>query len=164
MERFGNYRRFRDPHDLKGIPSVKRRRGIPVRETPLEGTKQLLSPKTGDLRQLVAGTQMTEAAISTGAMVCGWLALGLAALLLPGYLLGQALQGMEAVGWRELADNMALVLIAVFFLSHVCAGLSQLISNGRESNGLKGLMLCWASLIMMAVAEWVIALFFRALV
>lgn len=43
MENLAPRRRFRDPHDLSGIIRVSPRRAIPVRETPLEGTR-LSSP------------------------------------------------------------------------------------------------------------------------
>lgn len=163
MEHLGPHRRFRGSNDLSGIPQVKRRRAIPLRETPLDGTRQLLSPKSGDLRHLVAGRQFTDMKIGMDARVCGWIALGLAASLFPGFLIAVGLGRLESAAWQSVAGGLELALIVAFFLAHLCAGLSQLFSNWQERNGVRGLMLCWASVVMMVVAEWVIALFVGAL-
>jgi hypothetical protein len=164
MENLAPRRRFRDPHDLSGITRVSPRRAIPVRETPLEGTRTLLVPKEGDLRPLVTGSLATNDHDHLGARVCGWVSLGLAATLLPGFLVIEAVDRLGGGGpWFLASHHFAAALTAAFFISHFAGFSSQLFSNSQESNGIKGIALCWVSLIMIVVAEWVIALFAGAM-
>jgi len=164
MENLAPRRRFRDPHDLSGITRVSPRRAIPARETPLEGTRTLLVPKEGDLRPLVTGSLATDNDNSLGARVCGWVSLGLAATLFPGFLVIEAMDRLGAsTPWFLASHHFGASLTAAFFISHLTGFFSQLYSNSQETNGIKGIALCWASLIMIVVAEWVIALFAGAL-
>lgn len=163
MEKLGTHRRFRDPHDLSGIPTVQRRRGIPARKTPLDGTRTLLVPKEGDLRPLVTGSLATTNDNSLGARVCGWVSLGLAATLLPGFLVIEAMDRLGASSsWFLASHHFGATLTAAFFISHLAGFTSQMVSNSQETNGIKGIGLCWASIIMIMVAEWVISLFAAA--
>src|SRR5690606_1766564 len=103
MKHFGARRVFRNPNDLRGLPGVVKRRPIPLRDKPLDGTVATLHPKEGDIRALVAGTSLILPD-SRAIRVLGWVlfAVALGGPLIYGLLYG-LLPAVVEMGWMGAA-------------------------------------------------------------
>lgn len=144
MKHFGAKRVFRDPHDLRGLPGVSKRRPIPPREKPLKGTVAMLHPKEGDMRSLVAGTTLAVSDSMAmrrfgwgvfAAAVCGPLIYGLMYGLFPAVL------------------DMAWVGMAIFFwflLTHVGWLLFMLGARDSHPTARLALPVSWVGVILIA--------------
>ena len=83
MKTFGTRKVFPNPGDLGDIPGVNKRTPIPVRDTPLPGTKTMLCPKDDQVNKLVSGRSIEVSRPSRTAKILGGLAMGIAKLVRP---------------------------------------------------------------------------------
>jgi hypothetical protein len=152
-------KRFLSPNDVSGLPRVTQRRAVPVREVPLEGTKRLLNPKEGDLRKLVAGMQMGEVGSSRGSRGMGWVVVVMAGMTFPLWVVLKVIDELRGRGWGWLGglEELGLWVMGLSFIAvHVVTVLSLAISDGQETLGTRGVVLYWASMLMIVASGWVI--------
>lgn len=143
-------RRLRNPGDLRGIPGVARHTPVPRRDHPLPGTRILLCPKTGNLREMVAGRSIEDIKPSRTATVLGILAMAGSVFLL-------AIPWLEPVWnlWPWVDEFGTGVVILTLGFVHVAAVLTQALSNGRNLiGGLAILVLYAGSILGLILRAW----------
>jgi hypothetical protein len=142
MKRLAPGRTFRDPGDLRGVPTVFRRRAIPRREEPLPGTRRFDFPKA-DLRGLWSSARSVRLAeVTRAASACGWVALALAVGSIVAFVVGMALEleGMAgAIGLQTAAVLMGLFGVNFF------GTFSQILSDCRERRGSLAMLIVWSA-------------------
>ena len=124
------HRRFIDPGNTDGIPRVSRHRPAPSRESPLPGTKTLLTPKDPDFHELVSKPRIEPAQARRTGRVLGIIALVLA-VLLPAHV---CVIGFIRKSHPEYEGGLWIVIV-VFPLVHLLAIFSQVLSSGRNLAG-----------------------------
>ncbi len=154
VKRLAPGKTLRDPHDLSGIPTVSRRRGIPRRDAPLPGTRSLSHPK-GDLRKLVSGSPFQNLPVSRLARIYGWTALTLAILAIPLFIAGMLLQRSGEEPWTSIGYGMQVWAFAGgLFLINFFGTFSQVLSDSREERGVQGILLYWSSVVILLLINW----------
>lgn len=141
-------RKLRNPNDLSGLPRVRQRRAIPAREVPLDGTRKMLNPREGDLRKLVAGTQVGQTGSSRGSRGLGWVAMVMAGMTLPVWIGQVVIERMGDGAWYEWSKALYVSMWVVFFAIHSVVMISLAMSDAQETLATKALMLYWLSVVM----------------
>ena len=142
------HRRFIDPGNMDGIPGVSRRSAIPLRDTPLPGTKKLLTPRDPRLQELVSNQRIERLEASRTGRILGILALVFAVLVPAFFLLVALLPESHPIwpgaGWFFFIAGLGVHLFAVF---------SQVLSNGRNLPGSLAIPVLYVSFMVCAVID-----------
>lgn len=143
------HRRFVDPHNTDGIPTVHRRQALPARDKPLAGAKALKTPKDGSLRKLLGRRQTEDARSTKTALVLGWAAMGFSV----GFLIMLAIVNcFPNASWPD-SDIIAMLTMLSLGFIHVFAIFSQILSGGRNLVGALSLPVLYAGFFLVVLLE-----------
>ncbi len=150
MRNLSPHRRFTNPGNMDGIPRVRTRRPLPVRDKPLSGTKTMQTPRDGSLDEMIHRTIEPAEASSRTAHVMGWLAVtGVVALWCLLWYIART-PGADLRSHGGLFTALVILLLGGI---HVFAIFSQILSNGRNRTGSMALILLYGGSILLAVAD-----------
>ena len=136
MSHFGMQKVFRNPGDLRGIPGVTKRRPVPLRDSPLPGTKTMLCPPDEHLHELVSGRKIEVILPSRPAKILGVLAMG-GSIILIGLIWLSMLADIGDVWWG----------ISTFAFVHITSIFSQILSQGRNQTGSLALLVLYGGML-----------------
>jgi hypothetical protein len=148
MDPFPTRRKFPDPGNFRDLPGVARHTPIPVRETPLEGTKMMLCPKDETLKQLVSGRAIEVILPSRTAKIMGILAMAFAIWVHAAYWIDRFFD----VPWVGFAFNF--VGLGVF---HLLVVFSQILSSGRNRPGVWAIIVLYGGIVVDLLVDWLLA-------
>jgi hypothetical protein len=108
----------------------------------------MLNPREGDLRKLVAGTQVGQTGSSRGSRGLGWVAMVMAGMTLPVWIGQVVIERMGDGAWYEWSKALYVSMWVVFFAIHSVVMISLAMSDAQETLATKALMLYWLSVVM----------------
>lgn len=143
------HRRFVDPGNTEGIPKVRPRGPLPVRDKPLPGTKVMHTPHDGSLEDMLRRKADTGET-SRVAHVLGWLAvagvLGLWVLL---WIMWRD-PGVSPYSHGGLFTGVVILALGGI---HVLAIFSQILSRGRNLPGALSILMLYVGTMLLAVVD-----------
>lgn len=143
------HRRFVNPQNTDGIPTVRRHRPLPPRERPLPGTKHLKTPKDGSLKELLGHRERPDDRASRTAAVLGWAAM----VFSVGFLVMLALiNRLPDAAWHD-SDIIAMLGMLSLGFIHVFAIFSQILSSGRNLVGAIALPTLYAGFFLLVILD-----------
>ena len=151
MEPFSSQRTFRNPGDVRGLPGVRKRTPIPLRECPLEGTKVMLCPKDEHLKELVTGRAIDVILPSRAANILGVLAMAAAV----GF---NVFFWMDRAFWGFVAARRGIwIIILGLAVVHVLTIFSQILSSGRNRLGSLAILVLYVAALLGLIIDHLLA-------